>query len=102
MSALQPQYFTLLEKTLTENFVPNLPPLIDTTRPPDEQRQKNLSRAFGAFALHRICDTTPLNAAKSVVDDFDDFGIDAIYYDQKTETLYLLQSKLKAAEQFTQ
>jgi len=102
MSALQPQYFTLLEKTLTDNFVPNLPPLIYTTRPADEQKRKNLSRAFGAFALHRICDTTPLNAAKSVVDDFDDFGIDAIYYDQKTETLYLLQSKLKAAEQFTQ
>lgn len=102
MNALQPHYFTLLEKSLKDNFVPNLPPLFDMTRPVDEQNRKNLSRSFSAFALHRICDIDPSIAAKAVVDDFDDYGLDAIYYDAKSETLYLIQSKLKASEQFSQ
>ena len=80
MTALQPQYQTLLERTLIENFVPHLPPLLDKTRPSDEQYRKNLSRAFSAFALHRICEISQVDAAKAVVDDFDDNGIDAIYY----------------------
>ncbi|GAB6271023.1 MAG: AIPR family protein [Smithella sp.] len=66
----------------------------------DEQYRKNLSRAFGAFALHRICDINPTSAAKSVVDDFDDCGVDAVYYLARTETLYLIQSKIKMSEQF--
>lgn len=35
-----------------------------------------------------------------MVDDFNDKGIDAIHYDAKSETLYLLQTKLKESEQF--
>lgn len=101
-AALQPHYFTLLEKTLKNDFVPHLPPLLDKTRTPDEQSRKNLSRAFSAFVLCRICELLPDVAAKAVVDDFDDYGIDAIYNDPKTETLYLVQSKLKASEQFKQ
>ena len=101
-TALTKDYYTLLERTLNDNFLPQLPPLLDATKSTDEQYRKNLSRAFGAFALHRICDIDPTSAAKSVVDDFDDYGIDAIYYDPKTETLYLIQSKLKASEQFSQ
>lgn len=102
MTALQAQYQTLLEHALTENFVPHLPPLLDTTRPPDEQYRKNLSRAFSAFALHRICEISQVDAAKAVVDDFDDNGIDAIYYMAGTETLYFVQAKLKASAQFSQ
>lgn len=101
-TALPQDYYTLLERTLNDNFLPHLPALLDATKPPVEQYRKNLSRAFGAFALHRICDIKPTRAAQSVVDDFDDYGIDAIYYDPKTETLYLIQSKLKASEQFSQ
>lgn len=100
MSVLQPHYFTLLEKTLKDDFVPNLPPLLDTTRPVDEQNRKNLSRAFSAFAVHRICDISNTDAAKSVIDDFDDCGVDAVYYLARTETLYFVQSKLKMSEQF--
>jgi hypothetical protein len=102
MSPLQQHHLILLERALTDHLVPHLPPLLDTTRPPEEQRRKNLSRAFSAFALHRICDIPPTEAAKAVVDDFDDYGIDAVYYHAKTETLYLVQSKLKASEQFSQ
>jgi len=101
MSPLQPHYLTLLEKALSDGFVPHLLPLLDTRRPDEEQRRKNLARAFSAFALHRICDISPIDAAKSVVDDFDDQGVDAIYYLAGTETLYIVQAKLKASEQFT-
>ena len=41
-------------------------------------------------------------ACQAVVDDFDDFGLDAIFYDSQTETIYLVQSKLKEASAFTQ
>ena len=102
MNSLQPHYQTLLVKTLIENVVPHLPPLLDATRPADEQQRKNLSRAFGAFALHRLCDISQVDAAKAVVDYFDDHGIDVIYYMAATETLYIIQAKLTASAQFSQ
>jgi len=87
---------------LKERFVPFLPPLLDTKKPAADQAAKQLSRAFSAFALHKLLDLTPQVAAAAVVDDFQDKGIDAIYYDGKSETLYLLQTKLKESEQFKQ
>lgn len=102
MAALEPQYMTILKKALAERFVPSLPPLLDTTKPAAEQQAKQLSRAFSAFVLHKLLDITPQAAAASVVDDFNDKGIDAIHYDATTETLYLLQTKLKESEQFKQ
>ena len=102
MSALDQAHFAMLEKLLDAEFVPHLPPLLDKTKPPDQQKKKNLSRAFGAYALSKVCGIGADDSAKAVVDDFDDFGIDAIYYRGPSETLYLVQSKLKAAEQFSQ
>ncbi|PBJ27206.1 AIPR protein [Pseudomonas sp. ACN8] len=102
MTALEPQYMTILKKVLKERFVPFLPPLLDTKKPAADQAAKQLSRAFSAFALHKLLDLTPQIAAAAVVDDFQDKGIDAIYYDAKSESLYLLQTKLKESEQFKQ
>src|SRR5690606_36819637 len=102
MTALEPQYMAILKQVLAERFVPFLPPLLDTTKPIAEQQVKQISRAFSAFALHKLLDITPQTAAASVVDDFNDKGIDAIHYDEPSETLYLLQAKLKEAEQFKQ
>jgi hypothetical protein len=102
MAALEPQYMTILKRVLAERFVRFLPPLLDTTKPAAEQQAKQLSRAFSAFALHKLLDITPEAAAASVVDDFNDKGIDAIHYHTPTETLYLLQTKLKESEQFKQ
>jgi len=102
MAALEPQYMTILKKVLAERFMPSLPPLLDTSKPPAEQQAKQLSRAFSAFALHKLLDIPPQAAAASVVDDFNDKGIDAIHYDTPSETLYLLQTKLKESEQFKQ
>lgn len=102
MSALEKPHFVMLERTLEAEFVPHLPALLDTTKPAHDQQRKNLSRAFSAFALHNTCGVPKIDAAKAVVDDFDDYGVDAIYYHAPTETLYLVQSKLKEAVQFSQ
>jgi hypothetical protein len=102
MPSLEPRYMTILKKVLAERFVPLLPPLLDQKKSPEDQKAKQLSRAFSAFVLHKLLDITPQAAAESVVDDFNDKGIDAIHYDASTETLYLLQTKLKESEQFKQ
>lgn len=101
MAALEPQYMTILKKVLAARFVPSLPPLLGKVSAAD-QVAKQLSRAFSAFALHKLLDITPQAASASVVDDFQDKGIDAIHYDAPSETLYLLQTKLKESEQFKQ
>lgn len=101
MPALEPQYLAILKQVLAARFVPFLPPLLGHANPAD-QAAKQLSRAFSAFALHKLLDITPQAAAASVVDDFNDKGIDAIHYHAPSETLYLLQTKLKASEQFKQ
>lgn len=101
MAALEPQYMAILKKVLADRFVPFLPPLLGNANPAD-QAAKEISRAFSAFALHKLLDITPQAAAASVVDDFNDKGIDAIHYHLESETLYLLQTKLKESEQFKQ
>jgi len=101
MAALEPHYLAILKTVLVTRFVPFLPPLLGNANPA-AQAAKQLSRAFSAFALHKLLDMTPQAAAASVVDDFQDKGIDAIHYDATTETLYLLQTKLKESEQFKQ
>ena len=94
MAVLEPQYVAVLKKVLEERFIPFLPPLLGPARP-EEQVVQQLSRAFSAFALHKLLSITPQEAAASVVDDFNDNGIDAVHYDAPSETLYLLQTKLK-------
>jgi hypothetical protein len=101
MSALESQYMIILKKVLADRFMPFLPPLLGNVSAAD-QAAKQLSRAFSAFALHKLLDITPQAASASVVDDFNDKGIDAIHYDAPSETLYLLQTKLKESEQFRQ
>lgn len=102
MAALDPQFMAILKKVLNDRFVPHLPRLLDERRPPEEQTAKQASRAFSAFALHKLLGLLPREAAAAVVDDFQDRGLDAIYYRAPNETLYLLQTKLKASEQFKQ
>lgn len=92
----------MLKKVLLGDFVPHLPPLLDKTRPAKEQENKNYSRALSAFAIRNIASIPTIKAAKSVIDDFDDFGIDLICYVPQTETLYIVQSKLKSSEMFSQ
>lgn len=102
MAALAPDYMAILKKTLRERFVDSLPPLLEKKKTAAEQQDKQLSRAFSAFVLHKLLDLAPAAAAAAVVDDFNDKGIDAIHYHEPSKTLYLLQTKLKESEQFKQ
>lgn len=101
MAVLDPQYLAVLKSVLATRFVNFLPALVNGAKPPATD-MKQLSRAFSAFALHKLLDLTPQSAAAAVIDDIDDKGIDAIYYEVRSETLYMVQSKLKADAQFQQ
>jgi len=100
MAALPANFLCILTKKLGADFVPHLPELINKDRPKADQDKKQLSRAFSAFVIHKMLNIGIAVAARSVVDDFDDNGIDAIYYDTKSKTLFLLQTKYMEGRQF--
>jgi hypothetical protein len=102
MPALSADFIVMLKRELATRYVPLLSPLLHNGRPPEEQAAKQLSRSLSAFALRHYLDVAPKLAASAVIDDFDDNGIDAIHYHEATETLYLVQAKMRAAEQFSQ
>ena len=60
---------------------------------PDEQRNKLLSRALAALSIKSFCDVEPSVAAQAVTDGYQDGGLDAVYFDQRSDTLYMVQSK---------
>jgi hypothetical protein len=51
------------------------------------------SRAQAAYALVVLGNAEPSSAANSVIDAFDDNGLDAIFIDKEEKTIYLVQSK---------
>lgn len=99
--SLTAQQKGLLDAKLAAAFVPHLPPLL-LPKGGEDDRVKNLSRALAAMAVSALCEVEPLEASQSVVDDYDDYGLDAIYYHASAETLYLVQGKLKAGATFSQ
>jgi len=52
-----------------------------------------LTRGLSAFAIQNLAQSSPQLASESVTDSHDDNGLDAIYYDEREKTLYLVQSK---------
>ena len=52
-----------------------------------------LSRALAAFAVAEIAKVDDRSAAEAVVDEQDDDGIDAFYWDRSEHICYLVQSK---------
>jgi len=99
LAALQPQFLVPLKVLLQQRFVPHLPPLLGQGGREDKPK-KQISRAFSAFVLQQKFDLDVVTAAKAVVDDYEDHGIDAIYYHEADQTLYLVQSKMKEDAQF--
>lgn len=64
----------------------------------DAQREAHmLSRAIAATALRIISDVELPAAASGIVDGGNDNGIDLIFYDPQTRTLFLIQSKWSSA-----
>ena len=98
---LTPQQRALLDAKLGTDFVPKLPTLLKPEGPAKDA-VKNLSRAFAAFAIASLCEVGATEAAAAVVDDYGDHGLDAIYYQASSETLFLIQAKLKEGVQFSQ
>lgn len=99
---MQEAHLTLLRTHLADAYVALLPALLVPSTVAEQNQQKNISRALSAFVLHMICGCTISAACASIVDDFADLGIDAVFYSPENRTLYLVQSKLKASADFTQ
>ena len=100
MSALPTNFLNILKSKLEKDFVPHLPELLGKERPKEDQDKKQHSRAFSGFVLHKMLNVGIADAAQSVVDDFDDNGLDSIYYDTTSKTLFLVQAKFEATKQF--
>ncbi len=68
--------------------------LNDLANKAEEDRQKNfLSRALCSYALTIVAAATVEDAGNAITDGFDDNGIDAIYFDNQSKDLWLVQSK---------
>ncbi|QCI80248.1 hypothetical protein E6W36_14270 [Hankyongella ginsenosidimutans] len=99
--AIQTDQLNLLKKHLSDSYVAHVPSLLHP-KTLDEDNRKNIDRAFSAFSLVYLCGIPIAQACAAIVDDYDDFGIDAIFYKADEETLYLVQAKLKAGATFNQ
>lgn len=64
-----------------------------TSRAPAEQEQCFLSRALSAYAVAQVAEVDDDRAAASVVDGFQDNGIDAIYVDSVDDVVHVVQAK---------
>ncbi len=100
MAALSHEYQEILKRELAAQYVSHLPPLLPNRKPPGQNADKQVNRALSAFLLHAKLGISARAAAKAVVDDFEDNGIDALYFDARTDTLHVVQSKFKAGEEF--
>lgn len=62
-------------------------------KPAKEKESAFLTRSLSAFALAQLAGINDNLAAACVVDGYDDNGIDAIYYDNTDNKVYIVQSK---------
>lgn len=51
------------------------------------------SRALAAYSIYSLADISSEEAAQSIVDGYDDNGIDAVFFHKKQNTLWLVQAK---------
>ena len=93
--------FNVFKEQLLADFVPHLPPLLQPSAVAEENTGKDISRAYSAFFIHKLAGIPPIAACKTVVDDFDDNGLDAIHYFESRKELLIVQGKLKSGESFS-
>lgn len=68
--------------------------LSDLGNPPQEMKDNFLlTRGIAAYAIHYLAGATPQDAAESITDAGNDNGIDALFFDEPSKRLYLVQSK---------
>jgi len=82
-------------RTALDNLYVGKINMVDYDKKNEEEKKKAFySRALASYALHILASATIDESAEAVTDGFDDNGIDAVYYDEYQNTLYLVQSKL--------
>ena len=85
-----------IEQYLKETFFPMIPKL-ETGQAQgwsEVQHEKNrLSRSLSALAIASLADVEPAEAAYSIINGFDDNGIDAIHFDRANHILWIVQAK---------
>lgn len=64
-----------------------------SSRPSSEIEKATLSRSLAAYSLIVVAGADIDSACNSVTDGFDDNGLDAIYFDTESLTLWLVQAK---------
>lgn len=68
--------------------------LTDVENAREEQKENFiLTRSLAAYAIYYHAQVTDEVAGKSITDGAEDNGIDAIFYDERNKTLYIVQSK---------
>ena len=89
MSAL---HLAQIANRLNSLIAPNID-MRDQKAGTSEYDDMRLSRSLAAYIVHHLTSCDPVDAAKSVVDGSGDNGIDAIFFHDAEEKLYLVQSK---------
>jgi hypothetical protein len=59
----------------------------------EDKSKRFLTRAFAAYSIQCLGAVEKKSAAESVVDGYDDNGLDALFYDEKNKILWIVQSK---------
>lgn len=86
-----------IKTRLEENYFPMIRKLDRRGWTEEDHYRNRLSRSLAAFAVEKLADLAPAQAANAIVDCGDDNGIDAIYFDQTKNRLWLVQSKAGGA-----
>jgi hypothetical protein len=63
------------------------------SKPEEESRHAFLSRALAALCIKQMAGVDVDTAGRAVTDGFHDGGLDAIWFEPRTDTLFLVQSK---------
>lgn len=82
-----------IRNLVTQTYLPYVDVSDYTGKSAADLESAQLTRGLAAFALASESDIDPEVACNSLVDGYDDNGLDAIYYSPSEKILYLCQSK---------
>ena len=82
-----------VENKLKNEIAPQIDVSDMSQKSPKEQEKARLSRSYAAYSLISLGNVAIETAIDAIVDSYDDNGIDAVYYDENKNILWLVQSK---------
>jgi AIPR protein len=89
---MSPHTITRIANVLKKQFE-GLIDVSDVSDRVDQAEQLFLSRALAALCIKNLAGQDPASAANSVTDGFHDNGLDAVCFDARSDTLFLVQTK---------